>query len=115
MFKGMSYISVGKSTLIYSTNPMFAMILATIILSEQISKPVVFSTFGAFVGIYFLAQNKEDSDGGDHDLYIGIMLVLSGAFFQGAIFVLIRLISVYPIHFTIRPFYVGITMLVFSG
>jgi drug/metabolite transporter (DMT)-like permease len=115
MLKGMSYISVGKSTLIFSTNPMFSMILAAVLLSETLSKPVIFSTLGAFVGIYFLAQNKENVEGEDHYLYIGIILVLLGAWFQALIFIFVRMVSIYQIYFTIRPFYAGMSFLVFSG
>jgi drug/metabolite transporter (DMT)-like permease len=107
LFKAISLISVGKSTLIFSTNPMFAMMLASCLLSEQIQKIVIGSTIGAFVGIYFLTQNKENVKGHEENLVLGVLCVFLGAWFQALIFVLVRMISVHNINFMIRPFYAG--------
>lgn len=115
MLKAISMISVGKSTLVFSTNPMFSMILAAILLSETITKSVIFSTLGAFVGIYFLTINKQNQESEEESIVLGILLVLAGAWFQAAIFVLVRMVSVYRIHYLVRPFYAGITFLIFSG
>lgn len=52
VLKGISMISVGKSILIYSTNPIFGMLLAALILSERTSQLVLVFTLGAFSGIY---------------------------------------------------------------
>jgi drug/metabolite transporter (DMT)-like permease len=113
MLKGVKMISVGKSTLIFSTNPMFSMILASILLSEKISKHVIWSTIGAFFGIYFLTINKENVTEESH-LYLGIFFVILAALFQAFIFVFVRMVSVYNLHFTVRPTYAGISFAIFS-
>jgi drug/metabolite transporter (DMT)-like permease len=113
MFKGVKMISVGKSTLIFSTNPVFSMIFAAILLSEQISKPVVLSTIGSFVGIYFLTLNKDNVTEESH-LYLGILFSLAAALFQSFIFIFVRMVSVYKLHFTMRPTYAGLSFLGFG-
>lgn len=86
MFKGISMISVGKSTLVFSMNPLFSMILAYLLLKETITKTVLCSTLGAFVGIYLLSINKDNS-GNDSNVIVGIILVMLAAWFQAVIFV----------------------------
>ena len=99
-------ISVGKSTLIYCTNPMFSMILAYFVLNEKVTKLVIVSTIGAFVGIYFLSMNKQNSES-DTNVILGIVFVLISAFFQAVIFVSVRMLNVCYMPITFRPFYVG--------
>ncbi|CAI2373698.1 unnamed protein product [Moneuplotes crassus] len=107
MFKAISWIPVGKSTLIYSTNPIFSVVLSFLILREKLSKPIVFSAIGALIGIYFLSLNKkEESDQGDN-LILGVILVVTCAWLQAVIFILVRIISSQKIHFTVRPANVG--------
>jgi len=76
LFKAISLIPVGKSTLIFSTNPIFSVILSFLILREGLSKSIIFSALGAFVGIYFLSLNKQGEDEEGNSLIIGIILVL---------------------------------------
>jgi drug/metabolite transporter (DMT)-like permease len=114
MFKGLQMISVTKSTLIFSTNPMFSMMIAAFLLSEKISRSVIFSIFGAFIGIFFLTINKENVIEDIH-LYLGITFVLLAALSQALIFVFVRMVSAYNLHFTVRPTYAGLSFLLFSG
>lgn len=112
-FTAITMIPVGKSTLIYSTNPIFSVILSFFVLRERISKSIIWSALGAFVGIYFLSINEENESEHEHDLILGIILVLIWAWLQAMIFVLVRMISSHNIHFTVRPANVGIFFLGF--
>mmetsp|Transcript_7184 Transcript_7184/g.6375 ORF Transcript_7184/g.6375 Transcript_7184/m.6375 type:complete len:101 (+) Transcript_7184:213-515(+) len=75
LFKAISMIPVGKSTLIFSTNPIFSVILSFLILKEKLSKSIIFSALGAFIGIYFLSLNTENSEEGE-SLILGMSIVL---------------------------------------
>lgn len=83
-------------------------------LSETVSKNVIFSIFGALIGIYFLSINKMSSSE-EVDILGGIALSLIAAFSQSCVFVAIRTVNIYKIHTLIRPFYTGVGYLMFIG
>ncbi|CAI2374178.1 unnamed protein product [Moneuplotes crassus] len=114
VYKGISMIPVGKSTLIFSTNPIFSVILAFFVLREKLSKSIIFSAIGAFVGIYFLSLNEEEEEEKGGSIVLGIIMVVLAAWFQALIFIFVRMISSENIHFTVRPANVGFGFLIFA-
>lgn len=115
LLKAISMISVGKSTLVYSSNPIFSVLLSAVLLSEHISKIWIFAIFGALLGVYFLSMNKMSSSEDEDNILIGIALSLIAAFCQSWVFVSIRIVNIYKVHTLVRPFYTGVGYLLFIG
>lgn len=115
LFQGISMIPVGKSTLIFSTSSLFSVILGSFFLNEKITISIVFSTIGAFIGIYFLSRNDEDYTDEEESLILGMILVLTGSILQAVIFVIMRIINNNKIDARIIPFYVGMSFIFIGG
>jgi len=83
------FISVGKSTLVRSINPLCCSIIAAIILREQLEKSKILSTIFAIGGIYLLTLNRENSrNTKEYDFsLLGYFLAFCSAWLFGGIFV----------------------------
>ncbi|MBG3874835.1 DMT family transporter [Staphylococcus xylosus] len=70
---GEYYVSAGVSSLIVSTTPIFATLLATYFLREKFSKIAWLGSIIAFVGVAFISLGN---DATLHAMIVGIILVL---------------------------------------
>lgn len=113
MMIGLSHVPVCKAVLVFDINPILWIILAGVILKEKIESVYVFSALGSLLGIYFLTMNSEDSNK-NSNVVLGIIWVLLAAFFQGCVFVTVRILGAAKIHYTLRPLYAGLVLLIFS-
>jgi len=115
VLKGLSLLSVGKSTMILSTNTIFTIILSAIVLSEPITALVVLASIGAFIGIFVFSFSGSGDLEKDESMIGGIFLVFFGTFLQSVGVVLVKMISSFKIHFVVRTFYLGVSFLLFAG
>ena len=106
-------ISVSKATLIFGINPLLTIVFAFFLLSERVEYVYIISIIGALIGISFLAISDDQSEDESKNTIFGILLVFLAAAFQALICVTVRLIATQNIHHFVRPFYVGMTILLF--
>ena len=112
MLYGISLIPVGKSTLVFSLNPIFWILLAHYFLGEK--ELPIYTTIGAFIGIYFLTINKPDDNKSENNYIIGFAWVFLGAWFQASIMITVRILNIYQVHPFFRPSYVGTWFLILT-
>lgn len=105
---GLMYIPVSKGILIFSLNPLFCAVIASIVLKEHISVISIWSTIWAFFGIYLLTVNKPEAAVIGSNAFIGYTLVLTAAWLYGLLFVVLRALNLYSINVLLSPFYLGV-------
>ena len=101
MIYGISCIPVGKSTLVFSLNPIFWIFLAHFILGEK--ELPIFSTIGAFIGIYFLTINKPNETDESNNVLIGFIWVFISAWLQAMVMIVVRILNIFQVHPFFRP------------
>ena len=107
-FQSLNYLPVGTSVSIRYTSPIFAAILAFILLKEKIKTIQWFLFLLAFTGVLIIKGFGTDVNS------IGLIFVLITAVFQGLVFVLIRKISDQD-HPLVIINYFMITAFIFGG
>ena len=105
-------ISLGKSTLIYSLNPIFCILFAFLLLGENLECLTIVSAVGAFTGMYFLSLNQ--IEGNDKYPILGISFAAATAVSQGINQINIRVMSVSNMSWTLRPTLIGISEIFIS-
>ena len=100
---------VGKSTLVFSLNPIFWFVLAHYWLGEK--ELPIFTTIWAFIGIYFLTISKPDSEKTWHNFLVGFVWIFIWAWIQAFMTVSVRILNIYRIHPYLRPTYIGVWFL----
>ncbi|CAI2373397.1 unnamed protein product [Moneuplotes crassus] len=113
MILGVSLIPIGKAVLIFDINPIFCIILAGIILKESIEKVYIISACGSLIGIYLLTMKDEPNNSKSSPVF-GTIIVVCAAIFQGLVFITVRILGAARIHYTLRPCYAGLTLLIYS-
>ena len=111
MLYGISLIPVGKSILVLSLNPIFLIILAYIFLGEK--ELPIFSTLGAFIGIYLVSLNKPVNEESEDNI-IGFIWVFVWAWLQALINISVRILNIYQVHPFLRPIYIGAWYLILT-
>ena len=113
MIYGISCIPVGKSTLVFSLNPIFWIFLAHFILGEK--ELPIFSTIGAFIGIYFLTINKPNETDESNNVLIGFIWVFISAWLQAMVMIVVRILNIFQVHPFFRPLYIGLCFMTLSS
>jgi len=113
MLLGVTLIPIGKAVLIFDINPILTMLFAGILLNEKIEKIFIMSTLGSLLGIYLLTLHTESSHTNSNPLY-GTIAVLWAAVCQGMVFITVRCLGAAKIHYAFRPWFVGLTLLIYS-
>lgn len=111
MLYALKFISVGKSILVRSLNPLWCSIIAAIILKETLTKVTVTSTVISIVGIYLLTLNSVEESADSKYTYIGYSLASLSAWLYGGIFVCIRYLNINGAHPIMSSFWVGVGIL----
>ena len=109
---GISQIPVGKSILVFSLNPIFWIVLAHFFLGEK--ELPLFSTLGAFAGIYFLTINKPQESEGKHNVLLGFAWAFLSSWLQAMIMIVVRILNIFQVHPFFRPLYIGMGFVIMS-
>lgn len=86
-FESLNYLSIGTAVSLRYTSPIFATILAFLILKEKIKLLQWFFFFLAFIGVLIIKGFGIDISS------FGLLLIFISAFFHGFVFMLIRKIG----------------------
>ena len=76
-YRSVQLIPLSKSIIIFSLNPFCCAILGSIFLGEHVNKTTTFCIFGAWIGIYLLTINKQESEVQDGSLLGYFLVILS--------------------------------------
>ncbi len=86
-FASTDYLSIGTAVSLRYTSPIFAAILAVVLLKEKIFKMQWFYFFIAFVGVLLIKGFTNEVN------ILGVSLILVSAFFSGLVYVVITKIG----------------------
>ncbi|MFB6160163.1 MAG: DMT family transporter [Haloferacaceae archaeon] len=87
-FVGINYLGPGKSLSISATSPLYAAVLAWLVLGERVTPLVVAGTLAIVVGIAALSRDvRTQAEAADHSLAV-VLYPLTGAVFAAAAVVL---------------------------
>ena len=111
MLKGISLLSISKSSLVFSWNSLYSVFLVNAHSGENNLHfvPII----GTFIGIFFITLNKS-IDESDDEMFYGFIYVIVGALLQACLWIVVRIMSINQIHYVIRSAYTGVTTLVIS-
>ena len=112
-YRSVQLIPLSKSIIIFSLNPFCCAILGSIFLKEHVNKTTIFWIFGAWLGIYLLTINKQESEIEDGSI-LGYILVILSTWFSAGIFICLRYLSMLQVKMQLPSFWVGLSFL-FEG
>jgi drug/metabolite transporter (DMT)-like permease len=85
-FLGIAYLGPGKSLSIYATSPLYAAILAWIILGESITLPVIVGTLAIVFGIVALSTDaRAETERAGHSLRVVFVPAIGAVLASGAV------------------------------
>lgn len=80
-FIGINYLGPGKSLSITATSPLYAAVLAWVVLDETITAPVIAGTLTIFVGIVLLSRDvRTQTERANHSILVALYPVTSAVF-----------------------------------
>lgn len=96
----LKFISISKSILVLSINPLCCAIVAALVLKEALSfYYTILPTMLACCGIYLISLNKPSDNGeDDKNAIAGYVLIIMAAWLTGTLFVVLRYLNRVNMH-----------------